>query len=1013
MASPIGHLIHPDPPAAPDNTTPVHPAPAPAFRAPLVATPGPSVRSHGLTSVPPSVAGPGPEHPTTAQDPHGNHDKNQLLYQCADCLRRYSRPEHLQRHITAHTLGKRFTCDICAKAFARADLLKRHRANHQADHGNKRRRFNAVPSASRVGRACTACAKARVKCAEIKPCTRCKNRGLTCDVASSEDAALSPVHLSGNRTQGQEPTPESCYSHSTSMGQLQPQALSSTPSSYNPSDSPEDTKMGIAGPAYPPYQDGRLPTSDASSARGDQPNVNNFPSYPHHELDWAGQGQPRVQFPDFLHDVLYDQSLGTSRLPEAQGLSMLDFNDDANIDFKDFDFALLDHWNYEATHPLDGPTAGAEEPVGITEMRSALNKMWTESPWKWTPGKKDNCYTEQSNLPLPSSDADGAQDHNSRLATGRVVKDTLLPSCRDKILAIVLGTCRESRMAGRVASSFPTTDLLDSWINVFLAAHLGQVSSWIHYPSFSLNTRWTEWLAVATAAGAVLTPVPAWRRFGLALQEAIRIALPEKFEEDNRTVADIGKVQALMLVQDIGLWSGNRRKMEIAECHLTVPITMMRYRGKFSRPTYPDIAICPSDEGEVLEEKWKKWYQLESWKRLAFHAYVRDAQVSMTQLINPSMSYAELTLPLPCSKELWFARSAVEFKTRYLESSSTDRRAPSLGDLFRDANTLHAAHRHLDLQFAVSIYLHGFWSLIWEYRQLASIHHSQASTTSTSTNTTTLLLASRCEDLLSQLTTFHNLITPNPARPYDFRIPPESHLLLHLLFLNLHLSLPDMHLFTGKEGEDQARRIYPALQRWAGAAGSRDARRAMYHAAQVLRWAGLFLRGRLRAFWSVAVCHAALGVWTYGVVKGAAAADGVGGGGGATGGVGVGGYQQQQQHRRRQHQKQERHGQGLHPVVYLDGEETAEVRAWVEYGQGRPAIRGLGPTTDTDADAGYGDGRGAAECLLDDPRACMEVAQDILRANFVGVWETLPPLSENIVVVLKQLEKAARGVGMG
>ena len=42
---------------------------------------------------------------------------------------------------------------------------------------------------------------------------------------------------------------------------------------------------------------------------------------------------------------------------------------------------------------------------------------------------------------------------------------------------------------------------------------------------------------------------------------------------------------------------------------------MMRYRGKFSRSAYPDIIIYPSDEGKVLDEKWKRWYQLESWKR--------------------------------------------------------------------------------------------------------------------------------------------------------------------------------------------------------------------------------------------------------------------------------------------------------------------------------------------------------------------------------------------------------------
>jgi hypothetical protein len=39
-----------------------------------------------------------------------------------------------------------------------------------------------------------------------------------------------------------------------------------------------------------------------------------------------------------------------------------------------------------------------------------------------------------------------------------------------------------------------------------------------------------------------------------------------QFEENNRTIAEISKVQALVLVQDVGLWSGNRRKMEIAEC---------------------------------------------------------------------------------------------------------------------------------------------------------------------------------------------------------------------------------------------------------------------------------------------------------------------------------------------------------------------------------------------------------------------------------------------------------------
>lgn len=348
----------------------------------------------------------------------------------------------------------------------------------------------------------------------------------------------------------------------------------------------------------------------------------------------------------------------------------------------------------------------------------------------------------------------------------------------------------------------------------------------------------------------------------------------------------------------------------------------------------------------------------------------------MTQLNNPSMSYAELTLPLPCSKELWFARTADEFKIRYLESVTPENNKPlpSLDDLFRDINTLSAHHHRLDVQLAISIYLHGFWSLIWELRQLSSIHSPTFSISAN--NNTQLLLASRHADLVSSLKSFQSLTRDW----HEMLLSAQESLLLHLLLLNLHVSLPDLQLFSGREGEEQARRVYPALKRWGQGA---DARVALWHAAQILRMGRGFPRGHLKDFWSVAVCHAGLAIWAWGVVMGAGVRQQPGG----------------------ERQREDRRG----PVVYLDGEETADVQAWVSYGQGQPAIHGL------DA-AGGGEGQGggsAAECLLEDPRACMEAAQEILRANFVGVWETLPPLSENIIAVLKQLEKAAWAVGMG
>ncbi|KAK3394128.1 hypothetical protein B0H63DRAFT_460102 [Podospora didyma] len=963
MASPIRHLIHPPnpppaaaPPLTPALATSIHPASASASAsrlslAPLIVTP---------SSVPlrPGQSPLSSSHAPETDPPRSAHQNTQSLYQCADCLRRYSRPEHLQRHIATHTLGKRFACEVCSKAFSRADLLKRHRANHQDDNGTKRKRINSSPGAGRVAHACQACAKARVKCEELKPCSRCKSRGLECEFASSEDAAFHLLHLSAN-TRGmdypQDSSPESpYYSHPPSVsghghahehGQHQHIITDQSRPSYAQPAKTQVVNESAVFAANPPLnEETQLPTPETMI---DQHNTDNFhPAYPAKTLEEMA----KLPFSDFLRDVLYDQSFDPARLAEAQGLAVLDFCDDANLDMKDIDFGLLDHWNLDNTLNEAAAQPGSDEMVDMNAMRSNLVKIWTQSPWRWNPAKTDTGYTEQSNLPLPSKDV-----HTTQLGDGRVVdrvtEDKLHPSGRDKILAIVLSTCRnDGGMMARVASSFPSADAMDSWINIFLASHLCQVSAWIHYGSFSLGTQWPEWLAIAAAAGAVLAPVPTLRRFGFALQEAVRLTIPSRFEENNKKIADIGLVQALMLVQDIGLWSGNRRKMEIAECHLSIPIAMMRYRGKFQRSTYPNIVVLQSDTGKVLEDKWKQWYQLESWKRLVFHAYLRDSQVSMTQFCNPSMSYAELTLPLPCSKELWFARTAEEFKIHYLSSAAAEgKRPPSLGDLFRDINLLSTNHQRLDVQFAISVFLHGFWSLIWEYRQLNSVFRPS-----------TLLLDSRHQELCKQLQSFQ-LVTLD----WREKLSAQESMVLHLLLMNLHVSLDDLQLFSGKEGEEQARRVYPTLQMWSSGP---EARRALWHAGQIFRQGKRFPLGHLKDFYAIAVHHAALCLWTYGVVIKAS-------------------RQQQQQQAQL----------GYVDPVFIDGEDSPHVHRYIGFGQGRAAIHGPNNTS---------------SALLEDPRGCMNIAQDTLRANFIGP-DSLPPISENIIHLLKQLGNAAWAVGLG
>ena len=86
---------------------------------------------------------------------------------------------------------------------------------------------------------------------------------------------------------------------------------------------------------------------------------------------------------------------------------------------------------------------------------------------------------------------------------------------------------------------------------------------------------------------------------------------------------------------------------------------------------------------------------------------------------------------------------------------------------------------------------------------------------------------------------------------------------LELCLMHLHVSLEDIQVFGGKEGQTEARKTVPQLQAWAQ---SRDAREALYHAGQALKAASQLEPGTLRGFAAVAVYHASLVLWAYGVL---------------------------------------------------------------------------------------------------------------------------------------------------
>ncbi|CRK13621.1 hypothetical protein BN1723_010115, partial [Verticillium longisporum] len=522
-------------------------------------------------------------------------------------------------------------------------------------------------------------------------------------------------------------------------------------------------------------------------------------------VDVAGQA-----FSGFLHNVIYEPGYDGARVTEGhgqgqvQGLSVLDLSAHNNLDLTDVDFSLLDYWNVDLLgdgfQQSQTFTLSPEDSIDLVQMRKNLVQAWTESPWRWSLSRINAGYGEQSNLPVPSPDVTGALRESRKKLGETVVTDRLDGAARDGVLAIVLKTCKTSEMMARVASSFPSAEVMDSLIHIFLASHFCQTSQWIHQATFEMKAMPADWHAMAAASGAVLTPVPTLRRWGFAVQEAVRVTIPERFESVNTTIKDVGLVQSLSLVQDVALWSGNRRKMEIAECHIGIPANMMRYRNKYQRTMYPLIEIDESDGGEVLEQKWRSWCERESWKRLAFHCFIRDARTSMATLGSPGMSYAEMKLPLPEAKELWFTKTALDWKHHHHElAAGYTKRAPSVGDLLRDPGLLTSNRRRLDVQAAALL-----GAAIPAVADEDGRHERAIIANSTRG------IMQRTGSVPGVVSDWHELSC-------------QEHLMLHLLLMNLHLSLDDLQLFSGKEGEDQARRVLANLREWADSVHGRQA----------------------------------------------------------------------------------------------------------------------------------------------------------------------------------------------
>ena len=633
----------------------------------------------------------------------------------------------------------------------------------------------------------------------------------------------------------------------------------------------------------------------------------------------------------------------------------MDMSLQAELDFSDFDIRLLETYNTKAPFLFED----YEDPMPSTNYQAfetttpaiPIATDLRKAAWRFMPNSEDNADSENANLSLPQNNA-GNKPESRINVDKRTTAEKLDLAARDKIFGIVLNTTLRTPLS-KALSSFPSVELLDSLIQFYLTTPASDASKWIHTASHVPKKTRPELLLAMAAYGAVLAPDLALRKLGFALQEICRRSIAAVWESDNSQIRNLVPSQAYLMQILIGIWSGNSRKMEIAESFEQPILTMLRRGGRFQRSNYPTIILRPEDEGEDLETIWHQWIEQESLKRLVLRLLEYDTCTSMTVFINPLISYADLMLPLPEAESLWRASNAREWKRLYLHMhNESTPRIPSLVECINDPELIETYHKFIDFNSSCSSLLHTLWGLVWEYRQRNLLMKTLGGNWESG-----LLMKSGYQELTKVLQTFR------------LGYPGHDTLLLESILMHMHASVDEIQLFCGFEGQEESKRVIPAIREWAK---SETARHAVWYAGQVIRAAKSLHVYHLRDFQAASVFHAGVVLWAYAI-----AADRYDSPGGMQNML---------------------HQQPAKVTVCLDDEQAPELQRFIALARGHPGLRGMR----TDGEP----------ILLKDAAGVMDLILGIFEANHKHNG-LKPPLVDKVMQMLETLRDIAKRYGMG
>ncbi|KAL3467681.1 hypothetical protein BJX64DRAFT_273736 [Aspergillus heterothallicus] len=851
-------------------------------------------------------------------------------HQCPHCDRAYERPDHLARHLDSHRNERTFQCPTCHRGFNRRDVLQRHKLIHTDGK-------LVTKHKGRVIEACEECAVAKVSCDNSRPCNRCQRRNVPCvprKLRRYSTKSIATPTTEANTPQRQLGTGDIEVLSSTGHTDIGHDIYQTPLDSESRNDvlGPAESPVSLAPPFAERISSHYMPNNSLETYE-----VNEFPAFFEHVM------MPSNPFPtDELSDVQQPRGVFDFMCePEFTSPNAGLFGSDILMDL---DKILEFNPSPAATN------ANSESSIEAQNTKQRVS-AFRKSLWLWVPHKNQTGFSEEAHIPLRDGDmtASISSLHKSRLEALNI-RGKLTNQLRDHIFQLIL------RTAGTRVSvpSFPTAESLDALIKIGISKRT-ETDAWIHPYTLYLQDSRPELLTALVAAGCVCSAIPSISKTGVLLVEIVRVSLAQLVESDNSVLRDLQYFQASMMWLDIGVFCGYKRKMQIAESHLQPLCTALRRAGAFDRSFYSQATFIERlYNGDSLENVWYEWIRQESLKRLAYHLFEHDVEAAAAMNRPPLTSYTEYTLPFPSSRELWLAPTATEWKQLWETKYSNDPPSTlSLREVLADPSIVKHLPVNIDEGVVNSALLHGLMSQVWEFRQQALLMDSSPSATRAVTR---LWLQSRQEDLLN---------TVGAARQAMPNAPAIATLLSEFSMMYLHINLDSVQRFAGQFGESEARQEYPRLRDWSL---TKEARIAVWHAGQVLRVARLVPPFQLRGFDSLALYHAILVLWVFGLLRCG------------------------------ERQREDILGPSSEQAdlfVTVDGPETDITKSFINRDIGLPSL--------TLEDTGVDGKTDIVFCPLRSPRLVMDVGRQVFDSNFPGVTDNFPPLVDNLRNLIRDL----------